>query len=337
MMNNLWLNQGIGFLLGVASGLFVPIVSKFFTNKYHRLRSKLEKHHDFHAEEIKFLQLNAWSERRQLTEDKVMVSFDDRPWDQNWCDDEELKHLKNNLENQGGSSSTLRSISIDHRESESGQQLKLSFAPSMYGDLISVAEYFRRHPDGIDHVLKRFSHENTKDVIHGAPQSVASMNVTIMTADLKLLAVHRSGAVQTSPNAWTLGPNETMLGAIPASGGVETPFELARRCLDEEVNLAVLDSDRLQISWVGYDVPNAQLSFVAHFRTHLRSSEVEQRMAESHASFEFDQIAWIPANNKTVHKIISSIRSQKPDEDGRLWFRNAALAAHEWRRWRRAL
>lgn len=275
-------------MLGVASELFAPIVSKFISREYHTLRSKLEKHDDFHAEEIKFFQLNAWSERRQLTEDKVKVKFDGRPWAQNWCDDEELKHLKNDLEDQGGPSSTLRSISIDHRESGSGQQLIVSFAPSMYRDLISVGEYFRRHPDGIDHVLRRLSLENTKDVIHGAPPSVATINVTIMTADLKLLAVHRSGAVRTSQNVWTLGPNETMLGAKPTSGGIETPYELARRCLDEEVNLAVLESDHLEISWVGYDVPGALLAFVAHFRTHLRSSEVEQRMAESHASFEFD-------------------------------------------------
>lgn len=336
-MTNWWVNQGLVFFLGVASGFFVLVASRTITRKYHAVRSRFERHDNFRAEEIKFFQLDAWAEQRPLKEDNIDVIFENQPWTQNWCDEDELRRLREGLDDHGGPSSTLRAISIDHHETQSGQRLKLAFARSMYGDLISVGEYFRRHPEGIDDVLERLSRENTNNMIRSAPPSVASINVTIMTADLKFLAIHRSGAVQTSQNVWTLGPNETMSEAKPTSGGIENPYELARRCLTEEVKLKVLQNDHLEISWVGYDIPGALTAFVAHFRTHLRSAEVEERMAHAHAAFEFDQIAWIPANRKTVHKIIRSVRSGMPDDDGRLWLGNAALAAHEWRRWHRFL
>ena len=337
-VDNFWLNQGLGFLLGVASGLLAPLVAKVTSRWYHRIRSRLEIHPPYlAAEEIKFFMLDEWSPGRELKPSKVKVEYDEDPWEQDWCDPEELLHLRSGLDDDGGPSSTLRSLAVDHHESEAGRLLHLTFAPSTYGDLIAVGEYFRRHPEEVERTLARLAHDDVASVIAKAPRSVASINVTVTSADGRLLAVRRSGAVRTSQNIWTLGPNETMSAALPTSTGVETPHSLAWRALHEEVGLEPDDVAVLQMSWIGYNVPGALVHLVAHCRSNLRSAEIESRIREGLGSFEVDQMAWLPATPRTIRKIISSVREGRPDSEKRVWLSSAALGAAEWYRWRRVV
>ena len=336
-MTDFWLNQGLGFLLGLVSGLIGPVIAKVLSRWYHRLRGRLEFHpSDLVPDEIKFVMLDRWGPARRLRPSDVQVAYDDDPWEQDWCDAAELVHLRGGLDDDGGPAATLRSFSVDHRESDAGRVLRLTFAPSQYGDLLAVGEYFRRHPEDVERTIDRLGRDKA-GAIAGAPRSVASINVTVTSADGRLLAVRRSGAVRTSQNIWTLGPNETMAPALPTSGGVETPHELAWRGLREEVGFERDDVLELQMGWMGYNVPGALFHLVAHCRSALRSSEIEAKIRECHGTFEFDQIAWVPADPKTIREIISSVREGREDTGKRIWLNSAALAADDWFRWRRVV
>ena len=213
------------------------------------------------------------------------------------------------------------------------------FAPSEYGDLIAVQEYFRQDPDRLRTVIERLAAEDATTMIAAAPPSVVAINMTVTSADHKLLAVRRSAAVQTSQNLWTLGPNETMLGATGASGGVETVHSLAFRCLKAELELDEDGVDRLEISWIGYNVPAALVHVVGHARSTLRSSELEDNLRQSQGFFEVDAVAWLPATAKTVHGIIDDIHQSGGTTvvpSGK-WLNSAGLAAADWWRWRRVI
>jgi hypothetical protein len=333
-MDDFWAGQAIGFVLGVLAGLLAPVVSRAIASWRHRVHGRFEgRGTTFSPESIKFFTLNRWSPFRPLTESDVDTVFVEPGWQQNWCDQEELEAIRRELPDPGGPTSTLRSLMIDHRESKSSRRLVLGFAPSTYADLLATGEYFARHPDRVDAVLNRFKTEQTSDGIKGAPASATSINVTVTTADRRILAIRRSGAVQTSQNLWTLGPNETMTGADPSPNGVETPHNLARRCLKEETGLVVLPTDRLEISWIGFNVPGALVHIVAHFHTHLRSSQCQELMLASHGAYEFDDFVWLPAKPKVAKRIIAAVLEGKPDRNGREWLSSAALAADDWARW----
>jgi hypothetical protein len=329
-----FINNGVSFFIGLLSGLLTSPASKILNRWYHKFRaSRRENFLLFRPEEIKFFSLNRWSPDRPLRESMVHVTFDDSDWTQDWCEPSELESLRGQMEDPGGLSASLREFRVDHRESESGQQFHMSFALSRYSDLIAVSEYFRRHLDQVDGVITRLSKEDTSRMIKSAPLSVVAINVTVTSADAKLLAIRRSGAVRTSQNLWTLGPNETMLEARPISGGTETPHELARRCLSEEIGIQSNQIKILEISWIGYNVGGALTHIVAHCQSTLASPDLSQCISSSHGSFEVDGLDWLPTSRKSISRIVESVRAEQMDRDGKLWLNSAALAGVEWARW----
>jgi hypothetical protein len=321
-------------------GLVTPVVVRKLSRGYHRVRASTEMHPpNFRPEDINFFTLNQWSPSRRLQSSQVKVEFDDRQWQQDWCDQAILGQLADDVEDKGGPSSTLRGMEIDHRESDRGQTLRLIFAPSKYGDLIAVGRYFRDEHERIRTVMERLAKEDMSSMIATAPSSVVAINMTVTSADDKLLAVRRSAAVQTSQNVWTLGPNETMLGATGASGGVEAPRHLAFRCLHEELQLDEEDVEKLEISWIGYNVPGALVHIVGHARSQLRSNQLEEGLRQSQGAFEVDDVQWLPATARTVHGILKAVR-KAPFANGKpamRWLDSAGLAAAEWWRWRRVI
>jgi hypothetical protein len=279
--------------------------------------------------------LNQWSPSRPLKESAVVVAFDDREWNQSWCDDRELKRIATELDDRGAPSGTLRALGVDHGMSLDGLDFRMTFAPSEYGDLVAVGRYFERYPDRLAEVMARLEAGDSGAMVAGAPASVTALNLTVTSADGKLLAVKRSSAVRTSQNVWTLGPNETMVGARAVTGGVETPFELATRCLRSEMHLAMDEVERLEMSWVGYNVPGALVHFIGHVRSVLRAVELEERISQSSSSNQVAELAWIDPSKDNLKSIVSSVLgSQLQAKDSKRWHPSAAIAAAERWRWR---
>ncbi len=335
-----WMDQGVSAGIGFVVGVVTPAATRRLSRGYHHVRASTEVHApNFRPEDINFFTLNQWSPSRRLGSSQVRVDFDDQEWQQDWCDQNELDQLAAAVKNVHGSSSTLRAMEIDHRESDRGQTLRLVFAPSNYSDLIAVGRYFKGEPERIRTVMARLSEEDMSSMIATAPPSVVAINMTVTSADDKLLAVRRSAAVLTSQNVWTLGPNETMLGASGASGGVETPRHLAFRCLHEEVQLDEDDVEKLEISWMGYNVPGAMVHFVGHARSRLRSAQLEEGLRQSQGAYEVDDVQWLPATARTVHDIVKAVRTtpSSAEKPAKRWLDSAGLAAADWWRWRRVV
>lgn len=323
-----------GWVLGLISPLVARPVGRWWTTfRGRRDELKVTSTGRDHG----FFTLNSWSPRRSLEPQHVDVGYIDDSAVQTWVPADVLAQYRRGIEDEGGPAATLRALSVDHRESKSGQTLYLRYGPSFYGDLLAVGACFESEPNLLGEVWDRLERTDVQEMIHGAPKSVTAMNVTITSADRKLLAVRRSSAVRTSQNEWTLGPNETMFAPAPTSGGTETPFQLASRCLQEEVELHAADIKDLYVSWVGYNVPGALCHWVTHVVTNLRSGEVTERLTSSHGAFEVDGVDWLPFEHKVLDMIENSCQSGVPDRHGRRWNRTAALAAGDIRRWRATL
>src|ERR1035437_171723 len=115
-MGNYWVDQGTSAGIGFHLGLLAPVVSRGILQGYHRVRASTEmRPPDFRAEDIQFFALNQWSPIRRLHRSHVQVEFDDRPWNQDWCDQGVLDQIGRDVANRGGPSSTLRAMEVDHR------------------------------------------------------------------------------------------------------------------------------------------------------------------------------------------------------------------------------
>ncbi len=323
-----------GWILGLISPLVVRPIHRWWTKLLGR-RDELKLTST--GRDYGFFTLNSWSPRRKLKPQQVDVGYTNDTDEQTWLPPDRLCQVRSRIEDAGGPAASLRALSVDHRESIDGQTLKLKYGPSYYGDLIAVSNCFESEPELLADVWRRLEETDVQDMIQGAPKSVTAMNVTITSADRRLLIVRRSSAVRTSQNEWTLGPNETMFEPKPISGGTESPFQLASRCLQEEVELHEADIKDSYVSWVGYNVPGALCHWVTHVVTHLRSGEVTERLAASHGAFEVDGIDWLPFEHSALDMVESSCKSGVPDQHGRRWNRTAGLAAGDIRRWRATL
>lgn len=323
--------------LGWFLGLFTPLVYVPIRRLWVRLRVLRDDGDSSEAlDSLKFFTLNSWSPKRQLERSKVEVFHSSDDWQQTWIPHELLNKEKISIADPGGPSSTLRSIVVDHRESDQGQRLLLKYAKSEYSDFIAVSRILTGDPALAEAITHRLRSEDSSTMVEQAPPSVTAINVTVFSEDRLLLILRRSAAVRTSQNEWTLGPNETMLGPRlqAQAGGMEDPFQLAERCLMEETGVGLDELRLLCVSWVGYNVPGAICHWLAHAKVRLTSRELTRRISQSHGGFEVDAIDWMKFDSKALDGIRQSAEAGSLDAHGRLWNRTAGLAAHDIRRWR---
>lgn len=327
-------------LLGWFLGLFTPLIYIPIRRIWIKWRAHQDDREPGAAlDSLGFFTLNSWSPYRQLERSNVDVALSSENWNQTWVPQELLDAALVSILDPGGPSSSLRSITVDHRESNQGRRLFLSYAKSEYKDFIAVGQLFEGDADRTESLMHRLHSEDAAEMVAGSPRSVTAMNVTVLSEDLRLLVLRRSAAVRTSQNEWTLGPNETMLGPGEQEqvGGVEGPFQLAERCLKEEIGVGLDDVRFLGVSWVGYNVPGAICHWLAHTRIRLRSDEITRRIRESHGGFEVDAIGWMKFNVKALDEICQRSEDRKLDSSSRCWNRTAGLAAQDIRRWKSRL
>lgn len=285
----------------------------------------------FDPRSIKFFTLNQWSDQRPLDRARIVQVLGVHSG-QTWCRDPDLELIRSQIADPGGPACSLIDLEIDHHESDYGRALRVTLAPSLYGDFIAASEYFSRNPESVDEVLDRLEREEVRDMIRAAPLSVIAVNVTITSADGFLLAIRRSASVRTSQNIWTLGPNETMNLPNLRPGESEDFFRLAERCLREEAGLEpVADYGPIYFSWMGYNVPGALVHLVAHVKANLDHVDVEERLHQSHGAFEADQIAWLRDSRRSLEDIV---HNHSLDSQGRRWIDSAPLAAQQYWRMR---
>jgi len=325
-------------LFGWFLGLFTPLVYIPIRRLWVRLRAaRDERMPAINVNPLGFFTLNTWSPLRSLERKNVSLSLATEDWTQSWLSETALDSALASISDSGGPSCTLRSIEIDHRESQRGQRLVLGYARSEYRDLLGVSQVIGTDPEKQKSLMERLKSEDMSEMVSSAPRSVTAVNVTVLSEDRRLLILRRSAAVRTSQNEWTLGPNETMLGPVEQVGGIESPFQLAERCLSEELDVHPDEVSLLAISWVGYNVPGALCHWVAHSRIRLRSQEISKRIQGSHGGFEVDAIDWIEFEEKMLEDISLRAERHEPDSQNRLWNRTAGLAALDVRRWKSEL
>jgi len=324
-----------GFVLGTISGLLTPVIQRHLRKTRGRIRDRRYFNPlRFDPQTVNFFTLNQWSEARPLHRSLIIQAIGN-PQPQTWCDEKELTRIRNEITDKGGPACSLIDLVVDHRESDEGQSLRLTFAPSVYGDFLAVSEYFTQHPDEVSVVMDRLEREGTESMIRTAPLSVVAVNVTVTSSDGYVLAIRRSSSVRTSQNVWTLGPNETMNLPNGRPGESEDFYRLAERCLREELGLEPLtDYEQIFFSWMGYNVPGAIVHIIAHVMSTRDHFQIEESLHRSHGAFEADQIAWIKDRRKDLEQIV---RHHHKDEFGRRWIESAPLAAQQYWRVRGAI
>lgn len=328
-----WLNQASGFVLGVVSSSAYSLIGKQVDRwRIHRdERIGGVSPLGFDPQSISFFTLNRWSQSRQLAPGQLETRYlDDQRRLQTWCRPEVLDGIRAGFEDPGGPACSLADLEIDHRENSSGLIFRMSIVRSDYADFLAVGEYGRRDPAWSGAILSRLRTEDTRMMVQAAPLSVIAANVVVLSADRKLLAIERSGAVKTSQNLWTLGPNETMnWPADQRPGSKEDLFELVQRCLWEETGLDKTEYGPVYISWIGYNVPCALVHVVALTASKLTSSEIGERISHSHGVFEAQQISWLEPKSSVLCGI-----AMDSNAHGRKWIDSARLAAQEYWRFR---
>jgi hypothetical protein len=172
------------------------------------------------------------------------------------------------------------------------------------------------------------------------------VNVSVLDASGRMLALRRSSATHDTNNVWTLGGCETLRRGSDAGGQRDLPLELdelARKCLRKELGLGEDDYGPVSISCVGVNFwsprpgavwsdpswPGANVRVHAQVRSHLECHEIWDRVRTGPDVFEHDRYAAIDSTPDAMVNIINSVLTGQPDSHGRVWVQFAALAAQE--------
>lgn len=292
-----------GFILGLAAGMRIPRA----TPKYREETEEL-------------FCINRWSLSRSLTRERLETIEVEAAPHQDWFEDPApLRRAVAERPRPGGPALSLVDFKIDHREGGDGQVFSVSLAPSLYRDFLGLGEALT--PEIKERLRSRIARGEIAGVVRGAPLSVVAMNVAVVSEDNKVLCLRRSGAVESSPGMWTLGPHETMQPG-------EDFFTLAQRGLSEELGLQV-DYRSINISWIGYDLSAPLVHLCAQVRVPLSAQEIEESIGGAHGNFEADRIEWIEFTRQALQGVETA---SGPDNQGREWIPAARLGAAElWR------
>jgi hypothetical protein len=183
------------------------------------------------------------------------------------------------------------------------------------------------------------------DYLPGASPATVVANVVVHSSRGHLLAVRRSGSVDTAVGLWTIGIYETMImEPHRPKGEREDLYTLCERGLREEVGLEIdRDYDHVMLSWFGIYGPLLRTHLVAHIKIKLPEAAVIDALEGSEGLYEADAYEWFKPNKQAVKQVLTATVDNKPmlvpsfDAVGRPWLNQTKLSLYEALRVRRAL
>jgi hypothetical protein len=330
--------QIASFALGLAAGLLTPVMQRRLRRVASWFRERKSSHlASLDPSGLGFFTLNQWSYRRPLRPEDIVQTVvpHNAGTNQTWCDERTLRSIRLALDDEGGPACTLVDLEVDHRESERGKKLRLTFSPSLYGDFVAVHDYFAARPSAVAEVRRRLEREPTQRLVREAPASIVAVNATVTSSDGLVIALQRSSAVRKWQNEWGLGGYETMLLPTERPGEGKDFFGATQRCLREEIGLEPgKDYGDIIVSWMGYWISSALLHVITHARSTLTAAEIVGRIGECDSSFETANVLWLPDSKASLSRLI---KNHPTDAAGRTWIATAPLAAQQYRRCRSLL
>ena len=341
------MGQVATFVLGIVVGIAANILSSYLwetpvskLRQSRRERIAARQALELDAESLGYYRVNAWSPSRPLKPENLRIEVtDSRPaW--RWGDEPAWRsHLDETSAAISGSCGyPVACSAVDWRESDATQTFRVTISPCDYAEGAATSRLLEGDPSTRS-ALAEALRDDPIGFVHTAPPAPLAINVAVVSKSGNFLALQRSATVWSARLLWTIGPNETM--TLPASSTPgsrhEDFFELARRCLEEELGLLAGDYGRISISWFGYYAPLASPWVLAQVRTTLAEAEVDERIAGCHSTEELAGWEWLPLTRERVRRIITAepvgdYGLVSPDEPERRWIVHAPLAVNElWR------
>lgn len=330
----------VGFVLGVGSGLLTNYIWERRTRITLRLVewARLRRLPPYDPQDDLLFGINRWSIARQLTPGQLVTTVSDVRPQQTLLDQKKLdREVAAQVEaGYDGANCYVIGAAIDHRESAATDQFRLTIAHSHYAEQMAVMNLLHRDPDTQAIAYRQLRDAPLEYLKAACPASIAA-NVIVQSGRGRLLAVRRSGAVDTAPGLWTLGIFETMiLDEHRIKGAREDLFTLCERGLREEVGLEPGTTyARVVISWFGIYGPLLRGHVVAHARVLTHESEVLAVLEQSEGLYEADAYEWISPTKETVRSIMTAepidrtVQSPAFRALGRSWLTQTKLGLHE--------
>ena len=329
----------VGFVLGVVSGLLTNYLwerRRRFTLQVGEWLAR-RRLPSYDPQEDELFGLNRWSLVRELTPDRLVSTVvENRPpqglFDQATLDAEVQAQAAAGYD---GANCYVVDLRVDHRESSATERFHVTYARSTYAEQMAVTQLLRRDQGAKRRAYQLLATEPREYLRQACPTSVAA-NVVVHSASGRLLAVRRSGAVDTAAGLWTIGIFETMIMVQRTKGDREDLFSLCERGLREEVGLEpTVDYPRILVSWFGIYGPLLRAHVVAHVRVEQSEAEVISAIERSEGLYEADAYEWIAPSPAAVRAILTA---RVPDRTapsptfealGRRWLSQTKLSVYE--------
>jgi hypothetical protein len=331
----------ISFGGGVLTGLLTNVIwdQRYrFTRRFQMLTKREPDVLGFSSQSVDLYPINRWTYSHQLHRSRLSMTVAPQRPRQRWVDEIVWKQLVEEFARaNAGDIAYLIDFAIDHRESERANIFHYTVAPCDYSEHLATVQYLKSHTDAQSRIRQALRSGSILEFARTAPPSSIKINVAVLNANARWLAVQRSGSVQTKSGLWTVGPNETMKLSRAIAPGTRTEdlFGLAERCLREELGLEPADYREVNVSWMGYEAETACVKVFAQVATRLSELEIAECIASAHSLFEMQDYLWLPLRRRAIMDIIA--RWDSGDSSGRLWSSSAPLALQELWRMRRAL
>ncbi len=309
----------------------------FDPGKHEESRDRIDSLLHYDPREDGLYMINRWSPARLLTKERLSIEVSSIRPKQTWFkkkqwDDAVAAAKAKKLA--GDVCYLIDYLTIDHRESQFGEHFRMTITPCDYSEHIATKDLLARNPN-VRARIGELMEEDTREYARKSLPSSIAINVVVLSTKNNFLAVKRSSAVQDAKNLWTVGPYETMTlkPDTPAKRKdllkIEDFFELAERCIREEVGLEPNQYGEVVISWFGYYLPLARGHIVAQTRLSVSEDEALDCASSSHSVFEAERWEWIPFNRESISQYVANRKGPLADKN---WLDQSRLSFCEaWR------
>lgn len=260
-----------------------------------------------------FYKILDWNSRRryqEAREDRIELTPKELLRSQEWVQPEVLESYleRERLFHRGSIMPTLVGYSDDPQQVRN-HVLGLKMTESQYYKYLAISRCLRERPELLEPVIKRLENVESPDgglpgVIATSPHSSVGINVTVMSRQGTVMLIRRSGYSRAWPLLLQVGPHETM--QMTRDGAVESPFDLARRALQEDAGLDDPRDyfDEIVFSWFGLHIIDASAYFFAHVATRLTESEIAERVSSAESTFEVEDVEWMTPSRPNITAVL---------------------------------
>jgi len=253
----------------------------------------------------------------------------------------------------GAPTAYLVGFSPDNPETRSDVLARRPFqwtvAQGNYAEFLATSAYLAGSGKPDQNVLANRLRADWNATFAMSPPTIIACNISLVSADNKVLVLERSQSEATSRSLWTVGPHETMNWRDPANFRLgeelqETAFTLGHRTIKEEVGLEPDEYGRILFSWFGIWLRDASAYLLGHVRSRLVADEISVRIPRAQASYEIamagDQHEWVPYELDNFKDIALAAQTSRSDSKGRrrlelsslslrgLWTMRSMLLSH---------